>query len=163
MKTISTTTIVILLSWSSVFAEPEHSTLAEYEDWSLFYDGEVCWIESFSAEPFLQEDGPRLTVTFYGDDYEGDLTVFDPKNFYDADLIALVIEGRAFPLDREDIYSEYVFDNTSGLMGALNFSEAAAVDVKLIDQSNNIVNYRFSLDGYASAAKSARKFCEKPV
>ena len=45
---------ILALQASTLFAEEqEFPSLAIFGDWSVFSDGQVCWIGSFSAEPLL--------------------------------------------------------------------------------------------------------------
>lgn len=79
MKSISTMAYLLLLAGPCFAAEPTYSALAEYGDWSVFTDGDVCWIETLSARHSSEDSALRLTVTFYDDVCDGALAVFNPS------------------------------------------------------------------------------------
>jgi hypothetical protein len=162
MKSISTMAY-LLLAVPSFAAEPTYSALAEYGDWSVFTDGDVCWIETLSAWRSSEDSALRLTVTFYDDVYDGALAVFNPRGFSEARLFALVVEGGAFPLDRGAVYPDYLFNNTSGLMSALRVTEVEMVELKVVEQVSTVTGYEFSLNGYMTATKTAREECEGSI
>lgn len=163
MKSISTMTYLLLLAAPCFAGEPTYSALAEYGDWSVFTDGDVCWIETLSARHSSEDSALRLTVTFYDDVYDGALAVFNPSGFQEARFFALLVEGGAFPLDREAVYSDYLFNNTSGLMSALRVTEVETVELKVVEQVSTVTGYEFSLNGYLGATKAAREECEGPI
>lgn len=163
MKSISTMAYLLLLAGPCFAAEPTYSALAEYGDWSVFTDGEVCWIETLSARHSSEDSALRLTVTFYDDVYDGALAVFNPSGFSEARLFALVVEGGAFPLDREAVYPDYLFNNTAGLMSALRVTEVEMVELKVVEQVSTVTGYEFSLNGYLTATTMAREECEGPI
>lgn len=155
---------ILALQASTLFAEEqEFPSLAIFGDWSVFSDGQVCWIGSFSAEPLLEEQGPRMTVTLFDDRYDADFAVFDPARYGDAELIALEVGGSAFPLDQDPADPEYAFNNTRGLLKAIEISEETTVEIKFANSKKQINSYKFSLVGYDDAMVAARKFCEKPI
>jgi hypothetical protein len=157
------TAILAIQASIATAEEPEFSSIVMFGDWSVFSDGEVCWIGSYSVEPLLDEKGPRMTVTLFGDTYDADLAVYDPARYGDAELIALEIGGSAFPLDKDPADPEYAFNNTRGLMRAIEISEETEVEIKFANSKKQINAYKFSLAGYSEALTSARELCEKPI
>jgi hypothetical protein len=157
-------TAILALQASAVFAEQqEFPALAIFGDWSVFSDSEVCWIGSFSVDPFLEEQGPRMTVTFFGDSYDADLAVYDPARYGDAELIALEIGGGAFPLDKDPVEPEYAFNYTRGLVRAIEISGEAEIEIKFASSKKQINSYKFLLVGYDEAMAAARELCEKTI
>ncbi len=157
-------TAILALQASTLLAEEqEFPYSAIFGDWSVFNDGEVCWIASYSVDPFLEEQGPRMTVTLFDDLYDGDFAVFDPARYGDAELIALEIGGSAFPLDQDPAEPEYAFNNTRGLLRAVEISEEAEVEIKFANSKTQINSYKFSLVGYGDAMAAARELCEKSI
>jgi hypothetical protein len=157
-------TVILALSDSAATAEEqEFPSLAYFGDWSVFSDGEVCWIGSFSVDPFLEEQGPRMTVTLFDHNYDGDFAVFDPARYGDAELIVLEIGGSAFPLDQDPADPEYAFNNTRGLLRAIEISEETAVEIKFANSKKQINSYKFSLVGYDDAIDAARDFCHESI
>jgi hypothetical protein len=155
---------VMVLQASAAFDdELEFPSLAIFGDWSVFSDGAVCWIGSFSVDPILDEQGPRMTVTLFGDSYDADFAVYDPARYGDGELIALEIGGSAFPLDKDPVDPEYAFDNTQGLLRAIEISEETEVEIKFADRKKQMKSYVFSLVGYDDAMAAARGICEKPI
>ncbi len=157
-------TAILTLHASTVFAEEqEFPYLAMFGDWSVFSDSEVCWIGSQSIDPYMEEQGPRITVTLFDNAYDADLAVYDPARYDDAELIALEIGGSAFPLDKDPVDPEYAFNYTQGLLRALEVSEEAAMEIKFANSKKQINSYKFSLAGYNEAMAAALELCEKPI
>jgi hypothetical protein len=155
---------IFAVQTSAVFAEEQQfPSLVNFGDWSVFSDGDVCWIGSFSLDPLLNEQGPRMTVTLFDDTYDGDFAVFDPARYSDAEIVALEIGGSAFPLDKDPTEPEYAFNNTRGLLKALEISEESSVSIKFADSKKRINSYTFSLIGYNEAMAAAREVCEGTI
>lgn len=159
MRKFLVTAILALQASIAPAEEPEFPSIVMFGDWSVFSDGEVCWIGSYSVEPLLDEKGPRMTVTLFGDTYDADLAVYDPARYGDAELIALEIGGSAFPLDKDPVDPEYAFNNTRGLLRAIEISEETEVEIKFANSKKQINAYKFSLAGYNEAIASAREMC----
>ncbi len=142
-------------------AKSEFPELTYYDDWSVFSDGHMCWISSFSIEPDRGENSPRIFLTFDGFDPGGQLSVFDTAQYLGAELIALVVDGKAYQLDKDPADPEYAFDNTEGLKREIQQSAANTIEVVFEDKSVDRRTYFFSLEGFNSAAQRAREDCHK--
>jgi len=163
MRKFLITAILALQASIATAEEPEFPSIVMFGDWSVFSDGEICWIGSYSVEPLLDEKGPRMTVTLFGDTYDADLAVYDPARYGDAELIALEIGGSAFPLDKDPVDPEYAFNNTRGLLRAIEISEETEVEIKFANSKKQINAYKFSLAGYNEAIASAREMCNGEI
>lgn len=144
-------------------AEQEFPEQAFYDAWSVFSDGEVCWISSFSLDPNRGEGSPRAFLTYYDHVPKGELAIFDEAQYAKSDLIAMVVDGRAYQLDKDPSDPRYAYDNTPGLISALQNSTAMTFSVVFKDDLLDRQTYTFSLEGMNQAAQKARDHCDAGI
>jgi hypothetical protein len=158
MRTILT---ILILTATSAIAEPVFDAVDYYGDWSVFTDGEACWIGTFSEIPMRGNNPTSLYVTFENDYDQGELSVYDPMQFHQSTMIALIVNEVIYQLDHNQELPEHAFSYDFGLISVLGENETA--NIVFPNKRGSFVKYRFSLIGFREAVSHARALCQDPT
>jgi hypothetical protein len=140
---------VLLMSSSKAFGE-DVEAITSFGDWSVFSDGESCWIAASLRGPsghFSPSD--LFIVSFFDRSGVPDLSVFieDSDNLVSA--VTVLLHENKVALDPDDDFFFPGDDDENEILRLVLFGTPPSINIELV--SGESKNYDISLNGFMEA------------
>jgi hypothetical protein len=148
---------VLLMSSSKAFGE-DVDAMTSFGDWSVFSDGESCWVAASlrgHSGDFSHSD--LFTVSFFDRSGVPEMSVFVEEFDDPVSTVTLILNGNKVVLDPEGDFFFLEDDAETEILGLMLSGTPPSINIELV--SGGSTNYDISLNGFMEAYMYSWRAC----